>query len=319
MNSKEEYKYSNWMVTIGPWYEDGVPTKKLDKDLLIASLDKGCRDWCFQVETYENTDHKSEHYQITLRWNIRVRHTTLLNYLQAELEWQRSSIHLERTIGTWEQSIDYCTKLDTRVDGPYYSKTLKPLYSYNQKDIDFLNEKDKRYPWQEDLLDEIFDVFPSMFKDPDDRSIYWITDRKGNSGKSKFVKFICVNNDNATKISFGNTNQLRSSVISGGPKVCYFIDMPRTRGEDEYISSLLSAIEDIKNGFVTSSMYGNNSQLVMNPPHIVIFSNESCPKEALSSDRWIVYEIRDTKLIYSFLNSDYIDKGYHPHREGEFL
>lgn len=71
------------------------------------------------------------------------------------------------------------------------------------------------------------------------------------------MKWMCVNRpDDVVKLSFGSSNQLRTSVVGLGPSLCYFVDMPRTGGKDDAMNSFLSTIEDIKNGHVASSMYG---------------------------------------------------------------
>lgn len=50
-------------------------------------------------------------------------------------------------------------------------------------------------------------------------------------------------------------------------------------------------MEDIKNGFITSSFYGKGKSLLMNPPHIIISSNYVLNQNLLSEDRWISYKI----------------------------
>ena len=107
-------------------------------------------------------------------------------------------------------------------------------------------------------------------------------DPLGNTGKSKFVKLICVNRPTELcKISFGTSHQLRTALISAGPRKCYFIDIPRVSSKGTSLKSqensesslieVLTLVEDAKNGFLTSSMWGRNGQLLMDPPHIVIF------------------------------------------------
>jgi len=106
------------------------------------------------------------------------------------------------------------------------------------------------------------------------------------------VKWLCVRYPlDIVKISFGTTHQLRSSCISIGSKKCYVVDLPRRLGRDDSLSNIISVIEDIKNGHVTSNMYGRYKNLIMDPPHIVVFSNRKCPKEDLSPDRWVSYSI----------------------------
>ena len=167
-----------------------------------------------------------------------------------------------------------------------------PEAEYNGRDIMMLNDLSNFRPWQRDIYDMIWDERNSRFQHPHDRHIYWINDPKGNTGKSMFVKWMCVNSpSDILKTSFGTPNQLRSSLISAGPKKCYFIDIPRTSNAEDKLDNLLSIIEDLKIGFLVSNFYGRYSRLVMEPPHIYIFSNDKCPKKKLSEDRWQSYKI----------------------------
>lgn len=77
-------------------------------------------------------------------------------------------------------------------------------------------------------------------------------------------------------------------------------------------------MEDLKNGHVVSSFYGNYTKLVMTPPLVVVFSNIRCPVNKLSTDRWLCYTIVNKELRYSFENIDYIEKGYSLSHEGIF-
>ena len=103
--------------------------------------------------------------------------------------------------------------------------------------------------------------------------------------------------DEVAKITFGTASQLRSSIISAGPKKCYFLDLPRTIPNDDSLTLILGVIEDIKNGHIVFNIYGRYGSLLMDPPHILIFANVKCPKESLSEDRWQIYEIQSKKLI----------------------
>lgn len=74
-----------------------------------------------------------------------------------------------------------------------------------------------------------------------------------------------------------------------GIKKCYLIDIPKTIAQEENLSSLITVLEDCKNGHVVS--YGRGRTLLMDPPNIIIFSNQSCPVKLMSKDRWKCYEI----------------------------
>ena len=123
-----------------------------------------------------------------------------------------------------------------------------------------------------------------------DHSILWITDKEGNNGKYKFIKWFCFNHPKVSaKNPFGTTAQLRSSILKLGPKSVYFIETPPTTDEKKFIGAI-TVLKEIKEGLIVSNT-GEN--LFMLPPHVIIFSNENCP---MSEDRWKVFEIKDKKL-----------------------
>lgn len=133
----------------------------------------------------------------------------------------------------------------------------------------------------------------SDFQPINPRHIHWVYSKRGNVGKSIFVKWLAINKpETIIKISFGTPNQLRSSLIAAGPKKCYFLDIPKTKNSNEdNLDNILSIIEDAKLGFLVSNFYGNYKTLIMDPPLIFIFSNDECPVDKLSEDRWQVFRI----------------------------
>lgn len=85
------------------------------------------------------------------------------------------------------------------------------LPGYTGVDIFFLDDANSRHSWQNALLKYIYTDKESVIKKADDRSVIWIQDSKGFTGKSKFVKWFCFNHRReAVKLSFGSTNQLKS-------------------------------------------------------------------------------------------------------------
>ena len=88
--------------------------------------------------------------------------------------------------------------------------------------------------------------------------------------------------------------------MNKGIKKCYFIDLPRNRGKSDSLADILSVIEDVKNGFVTSSMDEGDKQLMMVPPTVIVFSKTTLPLHSLSEDRWDLYTINpNLRLIRS--------------------
>lgn len=312
---KSELKYKSWMVTI---LTDKANTIDLPaKDDVVRVFNEEAEKWLFQEEEHSNSDIPKTHYQCCLVTKIRKRKKTLLKNLADGLGHPLEFIRVEKMAGSWEQAMLYCSKGEGRVGETLKSSTI--MVDYDFADVKFLDDPEKRYPWQNKILYKLFEAVPHNIKDSDDRSIIWITDEQGNNGKSKLLKYICAHNDLCIKLSFGTANQLRAAVVSAGPRRLYVLDVPRTLGDDDSMNDILSTVEDIKNGYVVSSFYGNYQKLVMNPPAVLIMSNMRCPIKKMSADRWQCYIIKDRDLKYSLDNPDYVEKGYSMTNEGEII
>lgn len=162
---------------------------------------------------------------------------------------------------------------------------------YNGNDLIHFNDFDNFFPWQQKIYSRILSSDGNI-RIADNRKIISIIDIEGKKGKSSFIKFLCFKNPiEICKVSYGLSSQLRSAAIAAGSKKCYIIDLPRTKGSNDKIEDLLSVIEEIKNGFVTSPMYGKSSTLMMEPPFVIVFSNQPLPYFMLSKDRWECYEL----------------------------
>lgn len=289
--SSEENKYTYWVFTIQCIKGHQLPGEQT----VIKAIASLTEKYVFQLEKAT-----SLHYQGCCKTRIRKRKQTLLNEIITTLDIPRSMVTLEPMQGSWEQAKAYCSKSDTSVSEPFTNEVV-----YTGSDVKFLEEEEKRFPWQQEVLSILLDKGETSIKVADDRSILWIQDPKGGTGKSKLVKWLCLHHDNIIKISFGTSTQLRASIIAAGPRQLYFVDIPRTLGSDDSVHSLMSALEDLKNGFIVSSMYGKCQTLIMDPPHIVVFSNNDCPVTMMSSDRWIRYVINIDRELIEINDSNY--------------
>lgn len=102
-----------------------------------------------------------------------------------------------------------------------------------------------------------------------------------------------------TSIPFGTATQMRTVVIKRGRKKLYFFDIPRTRGKQDFMEDVYSVIEQVKNGNVQSSMYGDpDMRLLMHPPMVWVFSNALPDLSSLSQDRWRLWQVDDKGAIY---------------------
>lgn len=293
----DEGKYKNWVFTWNATNSgDLIPEKQVQ--LFLKEI---ADNYIFQKEKGETTERL--HYQGAFRLKIRTRKKTILNNLRSFLELLFSlstekgdtaidefynNFTVTSMKGTWSENCAYCTKTENRVGDPISSSSLK---QYTGDDVSFLSKDEERYPWQRTLISKILDPSEVNIQTPDDRTITWVWDPIGNSGKSKFVKYLCSNYSDIVKIPFGTSSQLRSSIISAGARSVYFIDIPRTLGEDDSLASLISVLEDMKNGFLVTSMYGKYEQLMFDPPMVIVFSNQLAPQAMMSGDRWEQYRI----------------------------
>lgn len=247
------------------------------------------------VYVFQKEKATAEHYQGCLQTLIRKRKKTVITELSSKLGVQEACVQVDNINGTWEQAKAYCTKEDTAI-----GETFTNEQSYSGKDVEVIDDRSRRFLWQSKIIAKLVDEDSGSIKATDDRTIIWIHDPKGGVGKSKLVKWMCSRFNGITKISFGTSNQLRSAIIAAGIHKVYFIDIPRTLGTEDSLNSVITNLEDLKNGFVVSAFYGKHQTLMLDPPHIVVFSNMVCPIKLMSEDRWEKYVINFEKDLRTY-------------------
>lgn len=279
-------KYKNFVFT---WNAEDSGSL-VDSEDLKSFLKSYSQEYLFQKEVGEETNR--EHYQGYFILHVRKRKKTILNDFQLIFE-NIQNLTIAPMQGTVDQNKSYCMKTEGEV---YTNKII-----YKGDDVNFLDDETKRYPWQADLYKIFFEDDILFVKSPEStRQIIWVYDSGGNSGKSLFTKWLCFRNSDVTKIAFGSAQQLRSAIVSVGPRLMYIIDIPRTLGEDDSLKNIYSVIEDIKNGYVVSSFYGTHKEIMMTSPHVLIFSNSLPDTKYLSRDRWIIKVINYKKEMSNY-------------------
>jgi len=137
------------------------------------------------------------------------------------------------------------------------------------------------YPWQK----KIEDLF---FTEPDDRSVYWFWESKGNVGKSAFCKYMFVKHK-VLIVRGGKLADIMNIVFNTDMDKCRMIIFDLPRGTGNKIS--YTSLEAIKDGFITNTKYETGCK-AFNPPHLVVFANfEPDDIDRLSKDRWKIEEI----------------------------
>lgn len=215
-----------------------------------------CKWYIFQEETGENG---TPHLQGTLCLKSKQRLSALKKI--------NSSIHWEPTKSV-NKSIEYCTKYETRTGR---------IYAYGIEIPEQVRVAEPR-GWQLQVI-EIFK------KEPDDRTIHWFYEEKGNVGKTTLCKYLVVKY-NALMLTGKSADMYHMISKFSSKRKIIIVDCPRS--QQDYLN--YGALEQIKNGLIFSGKY-EGSQLVFNCPHIVCFANCEPDYEKMSSDRWNVVRI----------------------------
>jgi hypothetical protein len=190
-------------------------------------------------------------------------------------------VHWEVAKGTTQQNVAYCTKDEGRLAGPFTSGLKVPRATNVLTDAQVRSR-----PWQRDLA--------AILEGPaDDRTIYWIYERAGNTGKSAFVKWWCFHHPDDAMLVSGKSADAKHGVVSfreehGQLPGVVFIDCPR----DSLQFFQYPAMEEIKNACFFSGKF--ESKMVMGAtPHMVVFANEKPDFSKLSRDRWSLKRITE--------------------------
>lgn len=115
---------------------------------------------------------------------------------------------------------------------------------------------------------------------PDDRTIEFIVDHVGNSGKTWFAHWYAARHDRVQVIQPGKKADM-AFVLDTNIRVL-FVDAPRSK-QGEFLQ--YDFLEDVKNGYVFSTKYESRVKK-LNKCHVVIMMNEEPDMTKLSADRY---------------------------------
>lgn len=191
--------------------------------------------------------------------------------------------HWEKAKGSAQDNLKYCSK-----EGDFETNIVKKWTLEEMKDMVRAEYKDVEWkPWQQDVIDLIA-------QDTSSRTIYWIFEAEGNTGKSFLTKYLVL--ESSAILCQGKSSDILHAVakaVDAGvlPRLILF-DVPRVSAD--FIS--FQAIESLKNGCAQSGKY-EGTQICIPSPTIVCFANIPPPRHKLSRDRWQVYEIKNNMLF----------------------
>lgn len=245
-------------------------------------LSNYCKQWIFQAEETVDPEsgRRNPHYQGYMCLHKKKRPSELYNLFNNVYTTFRG---MEVQVSHDHEAVrKYSMKSTTRVmgGGPFASENV-----YTGAD---LPPEQDFYPWQQQLLQEVK-------KDPDDRKMIWIYDPIGNTGKTKFAKYLCFHHG-AINLGYANSTDALNMVFNNQNKRAYVWNLTRAKPANLSEFDLYSAMESIKDGLFFNSKY-NTGQCLMNVPHVVVFANKLPQWQQMSADRWCVMEVQQDKTM----------------------
>lgn len=236
-----------------------LPYEETNASQLSQHLKQFCKLFTFQAEQGESG---YKHWQIELSLLTKMRPLEFKNLLGF------NKAHIEPT-KNYFASKNYCSKNESRIEGPYTEKST------------FLKCITELRPWQNKLLEK-------LKTEPNDRSIIWLYDPKGGSGKTQFSKYMAIHH-NAIILNNGAFKDL-ACALPDNPEIVIF-NFPRSiEGNINY-----GAIECIKDGLIFSAKYESKMK-IFNSPHVVIMANFYPKIEELTEDRWEIIQISEDDI-----------------------
>lgn len=292
----------NWIFTHNGSSRESynsVTTRLRDGGLNVLAL----RYICFQLECGEAGNiHEQGYCQFSTRKSFKQAKDLIQDLFP--------DAHIEKAKGSAQQCKEYCTKEDTRIEGPYEQGLM--MSAGKRSDI---KEFYEALPLTED---EMYDRFPEIvakyprfirqctrrFHRPQPipfyptsgwqldlvsylgspthpRKVRWYIDLTGNNGKSFFAS---------------NYGGGLGYVVTGGKHAdifyayayqpVVFFDWPRSHQE----AFPYGVVESFKNGYFLSTKY-ESVCVKFHVPHVIIFANFAPDMTQLSQDRWDIINI----------------------------
>jgi len=245
------------------------------------------RDWkyVFQEEEGENTHRKHWQMRLNLKKEGRMVKNTLLDVFRAGgFDVRDFTPSPESNNGVAKDAaIFYCMKPE-RLSGPFTDSSFTMPTKKRKYDGADLGCMETPYGWQKDIMERI--------EEPtDDRKINWVYNESGCCGKTKLQKYLCWTKK-AKRISMGLAHQIKNALATTQPDTsCFVMNIPKVSGREEAQRELFSAIEEIKDGWVSAVMHGEEKEWFFQPPHVWVFSNELPNRGLASKDRWRVWNL----------------------------
>ena len=183
-------------------------------------------------------------------------------------------------------------------EGEVHEECLTQEYKYA---LELYKQHEKRIdvkavilrPWQRD-------AFKLLQQPPNDRTVVWIYDERGNIGKSWFQNYV--------EAYYGRSRIFRCDLRTKHKDVCHILKNRSLSTVDIFLFNdtrsivtdtkvVYRILEDIKDGAATASKYDTKVVKFKTPNQVVVFSNTIPEKKNLSIDRWQIFRTSTDGLI----------------------
>lgn len=139
--------------------------------------------------------------------------------------------------------------------------------------------------WQREVL--------NLLEKNNDKNIYWIYDKIGNTGKTSICDYIIENYSNVQYFDDAKRSDVYKQIVKSGftPNICLF-DLSK-----ECMKLLhYDAIAQCKAGVIYSSKNQTISINLYFEPKVIVFSNNMPKFNLFNLEYWKIYTIKDNVL-----------------------
>lgn len=260
-----------------------VSQDSLTTDDIHTELKKVAKQYVFQLE---KGDSGYIHYQGRLSLIKKRRQSEKHILLKLFEKWKPNYLSVTSNPTFYKGDMFYVMKEDTRVEGPFSDKDIKPEVYIPRH---FRGKLSNLRPFQKQIWDSANDF--------DDRIINMIYCPTGNAGKSTIASLCELFGRGIDLPPCNDAEKIIQSCcdICEGKSVRnpspIFVDLPRAMNKDR-LNGIYTAIEQIKKGKLYDLRY-KYKEYWIDSPTIWVFSNIEPDTSMLSSDRWRLWIIND--------------------------
>jgi hypothetical protein len=258
---------------------------------------KNVNDTLTVIEDFEGqfelgTESCIPHYQLAIKTKSICTKKPILEAFQQVL-----NAHVNIDIQfDFENMKKYCSKeSDYHLDG-YSGRIFKHQWKLNfiERKPELKQVLENPYPWQKFFLEQI------LSSTPDSRTVDWLVDPVGNTGKSSFARaYVSTEPTDAIIMKMDNHDRMELAFIykitsyrdryNKDPKIVFF-DFPRATDQKKVMAAT-ALMEDAKSGHLETTFGGKHREVQISNVHIVVLANFAPDLSVLSVDRWRVWRL----------------------------